>query len=488
MKNIEKYKWKIVIIFFGILIIQLTKILSTGVWADELWNFLNCYKVWNGYLMYKDANIIVTPMFTTVAQLFFFIFKPNMITFRIYDCVVNFILIVSVYKLFRKLEIRQTLAVIYSIFILFMQTILIGVGANYNIICLIFILLGINHKISKGKSRSYDVVQGLIIFFVFFSKQNMGVYYAIAIILNELNELKLSKLWFKKQIIKFIAFLIPTLIILSIMFANNILMEFIDICFLGMIEFGTKNLDFQNVLEIPIVPAILISCILLRVKGKKIDETYNKNNNFFVALTIMGILASYPIFNYYHLFYSIIMGLIWLMYMLDKQILNELITSKYDDIILKSTMYTILIVSLTACIITIPFVHRASKLFPSDSPYYMINVWEKEVKKIPKMTEYIKQKNNEGADVIIISPNSGWYTIPLKGNNGYFDVPNMGNFGIKGEDGLIDKIRKSKEGTQYLIFTEERFLHYQDAMRVRKYIQENFEKVGEIEEYTIYEK
>ena len=74
---------------------------------------------------------------------------------------------------------------------------------------------------------------------------------------------------------------------------------------------------------------------------------------------------------------------------------------------------------------------------------------------------------------------------PLKKANREFDLPFMGNLGKDGEDGLIKKI-KNLRNTKILIKKDEEKVFWQESIKVRKYIEENLENIGEIEGYSIF--
>ena len=76
--------------------------------------------------------------------------------------------------------------------------------------------------------------------------------------------------------------------------------------------------------------------------------------------------------------------------------------------------------------------------------------------------------------------------IPLKRNNGDFDLLFKGNFGFEGENGLIEKIKKM-ENTQFLISNNEEEDIYQESKKVKEYIKNNKQQVGEIGDFYIYE-
>ena len=73
----------------------------------------------------------------------------------------------------------------------------------------------------------------------------------------------------------------------------------------------------------------------------------------------------------------------------------------------------------------------------------------------------------------------------LNKNNKNLDLPFLGNLGKDGEDGLISEVRNLNSGTKILI-SKEKF--WQESEKLRNIIINNYKKIGEIEDYYIYEK
>ena len=64
----------------------------------------------------------------------------------------------------------------------------IKVGANYNVLAIAFYIFGI-YMYSRKNSIKNIFLQGIVMFLVFFTKQNIGIYYILAIvILNMLSK------------------------------------------------------------------------------------------------------------------------------------------------------------------------------------------------------------------------------------------------------------------------------------------------------------
>ena len=146
---------------------------------DELWNFSNVYKMSNGEEIYKDINVIITPLFYYIGQVMFSILGANYLVFRIYNFLIFGTLFYLIYLVLKKLGIDKTRAFTYLILIYILLCVYIIIGANYNILAFIFVLLGILHNLNIKKKKSDYIIQGIIAFLVFMSKQNIGVIYLL---------------------------------------------------------------------------------------------------------------------------------------------------------------------------------------------------------------------------------------------------------------------------------------------------------------------
>ena len=70
--------------------------------GDEVWNFNNVYKMYNGYTLYNDTNLIITPFFFYIAYVIFSIFSPTLVVFRIYGVIITLSLLWLCYKIITK--------------------------------------------------------------------------------------------------------------------------------------------------------------------------------------------------------------------------------------------------------------------------------------------------------------------------------------------------------------------------------------------------
>ena len=100
------------------------------------------------------------------------------------------------------------------------------------------------------------------------------------------------------------------------------------------------------------------------------------------------------------------------------------------------------------------------------------------------MEEYIQKQNK---NVYILDATAAIYTIPINQYTKNYDMFNKGNLGADGEEGIIEDLQE-KENYIVLIKNEQYSSNWQNPEKVRKYIIENMNKMGEIDAFDIYEK
>ena len=214
--------------------------------SDELWNFSNMYKMSQGYTIYKDLNVIITPLTFYIGELVFKIFGANFLTSKILNTCIFVIFYFLIYKLFRRLKLSKLKSGFYTMALYCLMFYIIMTGTNYNIVALIFCLIGI---LLMLENKPYWL-QGIIIYLVFMSKQNIGIYYMIGYeiakliqtIPNYKNHKADIKSIIKQMIIPISIFIGLFAVYLIYLYTQGNLYNFINYAFLGIKEFGRKNL------------------------------------------------------------------------------------------------------------------------------------------------------------------------------------------------------------------------------------------------------
>lgn len=491
--QMEKHKMKkyqsnlmITLFFIAIFIIILLNSLFTSLNPyDETWNFQSIFKMYQGGTLYVDNNVIDTPLFFVLGNLLFRIFGANLLIFRIYGTFLFFIKYLFMFFILRKLGSSKLHSILYLSLWLTIDSNNFSCGANYNQLALIMCFVGILWYITHYHKKFYHLGQGILIFLTFFTKQNIGVYYAFGICLFELLEHGLNRHFFANQFAKLASFLPCLLISFVIMYLRGNFFGFINLCFGSLFEFGSSNRVFnKNTLP------YLISMLFISIFGiylmvnSKISQMLKRNIKFLLCLAIGLSFILLPIINPYHTVMSVTFYYLAFVYMIDHLILQEIFYTKAQK-------YTLLLIcvlifsAIFAKTVFLYFKESPLKYFDKTHPFYNAPISGENLTRINDITNYIVEKKKSGTDVIILSYEAAVYMVPLHINNGAFDMLLAGNLGYHGISNTIDKIANS-QNTEFLIFTNEDDCFYQEPTQIREYILNHLEKNGEFLDYSIY--
>lgn len=473
---------------------------------DELWNFQNVLKMYNGNKIYSEINVIITPLFYYIGLGFLKILGPTLMSFRAYGIILNLIYLILIYLIYRQLKTSRHISLLFVTLIFFVVVKVLNSGANYNTLAIIFMFLGIliylkyniknylkdekKEENKKAKTDCFDYIQGVITFFVFISKQNLGIYYLCAIIVFEFVSRKNLKEWIIKQLKKILGFGILLILFIMVLNLDGSFNEFINYAFGGILEFGESNLAIAFPIELLFCCfAAIISVILVYKLGKKhCSEKFLINIKFLSYIAVFSTLVCFPIANTAHTLYILSFYFLVWFYFLDYVMLESCFAEiKYEK---GCSLLCSIMIIFWICRLGISYVDMYNEIVmieDKNSKYNQLYICDEGIDKINKLKEYISDKKNENKDVVILSYDAVLPMVELDINNGEFDLAFVGNLGYDGENKLIDKI-KELENTEILIFTDEEDCFWQESKKVREYIMENMKRKGEILEYTIYEK
>ena len=268
--------------------------------TDELWNFSNIYKMYNGLIIYKDTNVIITPIFLVIGNCLFKLFGANYLIFRVYNIAIYTLLLNFTYILLKKMNVSKKISMLCILYIYINIKGIISAGANYNVLCMLWVIIGIIIQIDGKNTIKQDVLQGVIIFLTFFTKQNIGVYYILGLLTNNIIKIHKNKK-FKENIISLIIDFGVALVLLIIallgMHMHGCLSEFINYCVLGLNDFhrnsGIANKEYliNSILQIAF---FFIITLMYKIFIQSTNEEKERN------LLIMGLycyLIEYPIMN-----------------------------------------------------------------------------------------------------------------------------------------------------------------------------------------------
>ena len=322
-----------------------------------------------------------------------------------------------------------------------------------------------------------------MIFLTFFSKQTIGIYYALGIVCFEFIDFGLNKKFFINQIKKACTF-IPLLIFsLIIMYFKENLFNFFNLTIGSILEFGSSNFLFIPNSYTYIIPMIIIMIftIILSFKKDLIKKDERRNIKFLLSLSLFISLNMYPLINDYHTIISCTYFMILFLYEIHFTIVSELIKEKIIKISIVIFLIILLILSIFKHFSNPNNLLQVSK----DSIFYPAKLSEIALNNIDVLTKYIEEKRKNNIKVIVLEHDAGLYMLPLGINNNEFDMLLSGNLGYNGIQKTINKISKMKNA-EFLIFTDEKNVFWQSPKEIREYILNNLEKKDEILDYSIY--
>lgn len=459
---------------------------------DELWCFSNIYKMSNGFEIYKDLNVIITPLFFYIGEIIFLILGANYFVYRIYAIgMIYIILFFTIYKLLKILNVQKINAMLYTMIIAGI-CLFILLDPAYNMLAIAMAIIGIMVIIkNKDNSIKMNIIQGIIMFLTFMSKQNIGVYYIIGSIVAQILLNRNIKTTIKNIFIQLLTSAILLISFLVYLQINDNLYDCINYIILGVGEFANKNSSYNicNILifltELIMAFAFIIISTKEKIPFKKVER---ENIKVLGTMSICMNFIAFPLCNTAHILIASVIFFILLAYILDLLIFREFLVGIKVNKLKKSVMLvifiTFLIINLINNIRYYKEITKQEYYFTKDSPYYGSVATDETIKEIEEICDYIKEQNEKGIEVKVISYYSNLYMNILNKNNGTMDLPFYGNMGKGGEDGMIDKIKKLKN-TKILILTQDDEL-YQESKKVTGYIKENLEKEGEINRFSIY--
>lgn len=295
----------------------LVGIINTSINYDVIWCFHMIQKVANGYMLYSEVNTVVTPIFFWIGSLFIKIFGNSLVSFAIYGGVIWGVLTTTLYKIVKKIMIKENRFAIILFMIIAIQLTPSFFLANYNITAAmwIFIALLIEIKNCDEKKKINDYLIGIFLALAFFTKQNIGTFGVLATgAISLINELVVNKKNPIKEIIrKATGFLSMLAIFCGYFVLTNTFNDFILFCFGGLVEFGSNNFS------ISLSGNTFIMLVIAMISGFYIKESKNKDKKILVLFIyyLLMCLIMFPLMNAYHTLLSMLFMIPVVIYLLN---------------------------------------------------------------------------------------------------------------------------------------------------------------------------
>lgn len=420
-----------------IIIFIYTGILITYSNADNdlIWNYGFSYNFANHLLMYKDYNMVITPLYPFLGGILMKILGNNFLIFNLYNTILSTILYYYLYKKYPHTFIPSIILVSFIL------------RPSYNFLVLFLVLILLNIKEEK------DFFIGFILGLLFLTKQSF-----ILLILPSIYLITKPKRLFKR----IGAFFLPCLFFLIYFILTNTFLDFLNYTFLGLFSFSSKN-SFFNLGTIFIL-SLIIYLFLYYLKTKDIKVLY---------LITYQIMA-YPIFNTMHIILSIIPVII---YFLDKLVKKK----KYNLNYLRYFNYFVSIL-LICPLLSIPLQYFNKDLVEGEnaleykdiSRSYLVNK-DLFLKEIPNL-------NN----TYFLMYDAYIYKYLLNNPITSYDLLLNGNLGYNGEERVIDYFNSLDNNTYFVL--NRVYTGGQLSKNIDAYIRNHYLKVKDFQEFTLYKK
>lgn len=398
------------------------------------------YAIRIGEIPYRDFNILVPPLYPFIMSLGLFIWNNHLMF-----VIEHSIIILVMFYLLDKIYSKKILLVFSSLFSLGCFCL----SATYNFF-VIFFLIFIIH-LEKNKSH-YDFLIGFIIGLAILSKHTVGLFFIIPSIIFYYND-------YKRLLLRFLGIMIPCIIFFFYLIFSKTLNDFINLCFLGIFDFGSSNSHFSIFLFLSII-VVLIILILIYKDRKNIT-------NYYIFFTCLFVVPIFDLFHFTLFFFCFIL------------LLAQYINNKHVEIlwIFINFMYLFLF-----CIPVIS--HKMVRVNSFNHLNYM-SFDENFSKRLISDFKYIDLYD----DPILLSYDAVYYEVSHDKAFDNYSIFNNGNYGYDGINKMIDNIKN--EHGRYVIIKKSDYQYGKDGLTqfssdICDYIMDNYKKVDENDNYYVY--
>lgn len=501
MKPKTKKIVTIIIFLFAVLLVIFATIFTRNLGnLDEIWNYNFARNVANGLVPYRDFNMVQTPLLPLLASVFLNLFTNQLIIMRALAVGLNTAIFFLIYLVMRKLKINQYVVYTFLLLAFFILKDHIAIDYNFAILLVVLIMLYLEIKYSMKKKIvsfcvKYDLLLGILAGVCFTLKQSTGVVIILATVFYKLLGIRKKqelKTYGRIVAIRLLGAFIPILCLVLYLCYHQAWSEFANYAIAGMTTFSNKiaywslfqNLHWYIKVLAILYPITLICMIVITV------FTRNKKVLILTAYGIAESVVMFPITDEIHFLIGIVpimIGFTYIFSVLLRRMKYGYHQRKwlfYARSFLKCTVtLTILLTVIVGLKQTISYFQKV-KTYNQFECYKGIRISTSLSKNIHSIDEFIQ---NQTKKVYILDAEAAIYKIPLGLYDKDYDMFLKGNLGKDAEQGQIEKIDK-QENALFLLKNDVVSRNWQNPEQVRKYLKQNYKKIGEIEYFDIYEK
>ena len=383
---LKRYK-DIILVILVFLITLCLSIFFNNVTFDEVWNYGFSLNISKGLIPYRDFNMLQTPFSLFMGSIFIRLFGERIISVDILN---SFVITVSFFLLYKILGYKAFL--LYPLFVLYTVF-------GYNSFCLLLLIIILTFIVGK---KDYNTILGILIGICFITKQTIGVCLFVPYFYYSKNRFK-----------SIITFLIPFLVLSIYLIYYDAFYQFIDYCFLGMLDFGSKNTNVGVLFVVEVIIVIILFIFLFKSGFR------DKVLFYILSFQIMA----FPLSDLYHFLISFLPVIFYILYR---------VRSKYIMITIGIIFYNIFFISLYRNISSNYLVMDDNYLFLKNVGYVFYN-------NIVSKSDVISS-TKDGDYYFIIGPEA--YFIKLYSGDviSKYDFLLNGNMGYHGDRRVIQDI------------------------------------------------
>lgn len=409
---------------------------------DEIWNYGFMHSMYSGLVPYRDFNMVVTPFFPLLFSLPFHIFGSNLLVVNVCQS----LLIVLTYVLLEKL-IGDKANIL--LLLMFFNYDMMYASYNYFIFFLFLSLLYLE------KNKSNDYVIGIVIGLAVLTKQSVGGLLAIVSLYYVFKKKDLKKL-----VKRVIGAMLPVGLFLIYLAVTGAFADFVNLCILGLFDFGTNNYVGVRALVLGYIFLIGVVIYFIVKRRNSIDKYY------VLAFSTIAV----PMFDYFHIKFFVLALLILVLEKINIKKINL-------NLLLYGSMIGIVFINLIVSV-------DGDMVYPNSIKHFEYRyISSKHIKETQLVSEKLKDYSDK--ELLLLFEQSYYYKISNDFPINHFDLINTGNWGYKGSEKLLKELKKKKDA----VFVINR-LSYEGTRQTDKtalnYVLKNCKKIDEIYGFEFY--
>ena len=442
-KKIFKYTFITLLFFISLVVI------FSAFRGDSYVNYGFSYAITKGEIPYNDYNLVISPLAPYLYSIGLFIFND----FIMYYLEQAILLTVMFYYLEKLLPKKHNIYIALML-MSFPLSLVSTIFPGYNFLIILFYIMFIYYF----RKKNY-YISGILLGLILCTKQTIG----LIIYLPTLYYLFKDRKIFKEITL---GYLIPTSILLIYLLLTRSGNNYINLCFLGLFDFGNNNSSIDTFYIYFLIIGI-IYLIYLIIK---------KKDNYILIYSLFFSVVSLPIIDYYHVSQFLVIVLFHFIDLtkIDKKYFKYI----YEIIIIITIMYSVKAIEFCKPISIANFNHFSWVINDKNS-----------INKTKNLLKYTKSLDKKVIYLMRGSENY-FYKIIEDKKIDYYDLTNYGNYGYHGTEKMLKKLEK--EHDVYIVidpkvtFNADYFQQY--VKELGQYVIKESDLVKEIDIYQIYYK